>query len=112
MTHSAVSQQMALLERQLGVPLVIRGPRGVELTDAGFVTEDYLSAQGLVAAGIGVSTVPRLALMPLWPDVAALPIGGTKPYRRIAAVRRKDAGHSPAALHLLDVLRDVSAELS
>ena len=37
MTHSAVSQQMALLERQLGLSLMIRGPRGVELTDAGRV---------------------------------------------------------------------------
>jgi DNA-binding transcriptional LysR family regulator len=65
-----------------------------------------------VAAGIGVSAVPRLALVALRPDVAALPIGGTKPYRRIAAVRLAAAKHSPAALHLLDVLRDVSAELS
>lgn len=75
----------------------------------GFVTEDYLSAQGLVAAGIGVTTVPRLALVALRPDVAAVPVGGTKPYRRIAAVRRKDAEHSPAALQLLEVVQDVAA---
>jgi DNA-binding transcriptional LysR family regulator len=35
MTHSAVSQQMALLERQLGVALMTRKARGVELTEAG-----------------------------------------------------------------------------
>jgi DNA-binding transcriptional LysR family regulator len=35
MTHSAVSQQMATLERQLGLPLMIRRPRGIELTAAG-----------------------------------------------------------------------------
>ncbi|MCE7002065.1 LysR family transcriptional regulator [Kibdelosporangium philippinense] len=74
----------------------------------GFVTEDYLSAQGLVAAGIGVTAVPRLALVALRPDVAAVPIGGIKPYRRIAAVRRKDVEHSAAALQLLEVLRDVA----
>ncbi|MEV4314188.1 LysR family transcriptional regulator [Actinocrispum sp. NPDC049592] len=77
----------------------------------GFVTEDYLSAQGLVAAGIGVSAVPRLALVALRPDVAAIAVGGARPHRRIAVVRRKDAEHSPAALRLLDVLRDVAGEL-
>jgi DNA-binding transcriptional LysR family regulator len=34
-TPSAVSQQIALLEREAGVQLVDRGPRGAQLTDAG-----------------------------------------------------------------------------
>ena len=34
---SAVSQQIALLERETGIRLVSRGPRGAELTDAGQV---------------------------------------------------------------------------
>jgi DNA-binding transcriptional LysR family regulator len=34
-TPSAVSQQIALLEREAGVQLVDRGPRGANLTDAG-----------------------------------------------------------------------------
>jgi DNA-binding transcriptional LysR family regulator len=34
---SAVSQQIALLEREAGVRLVSRGPRGAELTDAGLL---------------------------------------------------------------------------
>jgi DNA-binding transcriptional LysR family regulator len=34
-TPSAISQQIALLERETGVRLVTRGPRGAELTDAG-----------------------------------------------------------------------------
>jgi DNA-binding transcriptional LysR family regulator len=36
-TPSAVSQQIALLEREAGVRLVERGPRGARLTDAGRV---------------------------------------------------------------------------
>jgi len=34
-THSAVSQQIASLERDLGFVLVVRGPRGARLTEAG-----------------------------------------------------------------------------
>ncbi len=36
-TRSVVSQQMALLERQSGVPLMIRRPRGIESTESGKV---------------------------------------------------------------------------
>jgi DNA-binding transcriptional LysR family regulator len=36
-TPSAVSQQIAVLEREAGVRLVKRGPRGAELTDAGLL---------------------------------------------------------------------------
>jgi molybdate transport repressor ModE-like protein len=34
-TQSAVSQQVAALEREAGTTLLERGPRGVRLTDAG-----------------------------------------------------------------------------
>src|ERR1043165_3577844 len=34
-TQSAVSQQIAALEREAGATLVERGPRGIRLTDAG-----------------------------------------------------------------------------
>ena len=36
-TPSAISQQIALLEREAGMRLVRRGPRGAELTDAGML---------------------------------------------------------------------------
>ena len=36
-TPSAISQQIALLEREAGLRLVDRGPRGAELTDAGLL---------------------------------------------------------------------------
>ena len=40
MTHSAVSQQMAILEREVGLPLIERTARGIELTDAGRILAD------------------------------------------------------------------------
>ena len=75
----------------------------------GFVTEDYQSAQGLVAAGIGISAVPRLSLIGRHPDVVAVPIDSPAPHRRIAAVRLRDADHPQAARQMLEVLRDGTA---
>jgi DNA-binding transcriptional LysR family regulator len=74
----------------------------------GFATEDYLSVQGLVAAGIGIGAAPQLALIAQRPDVVAVPIAGATPRRRIAAVRLLDARHPPAATRMLEVLRSVT----
>jgi DNA-binding transcriptional LysR family regulator len=43
-TPSAVSQQLAMLEREAGVPLLERAGRGVRLTDAGLVLVDHADA--------------------------------------------------------------------
>jgi DNA-binding transcriptional LysR family regulator len=43
-TPSAVSQQLALLEREAGVPLLERAGRGVRLTDAALVLVDHATA--------------------------------------------------------------------
>lgn len=75
----------------------------------GFVTEDYQSAQGLVAAGIGISAVPRLSLVARHPDVVAVPFAPPAPCRRIAAVRLRGSGHPQAAQQMLEVLRDATA---
>src|SRR5690625_2173795 len=64
-TPSAVSQQLATLERETGEPLLDRSPRGAELTDAGRLlvaqseeilalveaTESVLAEQSDVALG-------------------------------------------------------------
>ncbi|MFL5878377.1 MAG: LysR family transcriptional regulator, partial [Solirubrobacteraceae bacterium] len=53
-TQSAVSQQIAALEREAGTTLVERGPRGIRLTDGGraLVThaEDILCRLGAAEA--------------------------------------------------------------
>src|ERR671930_2741424 len=43
-TPSAVSQQLAMLERETGVRLLERAGRGVRLTDAALVLVDHASA--------------------------------------------------------------------
>jgi molybdate transport repressor ModE-like protein len=43
-TQSAVSQQVAALEREAGTRLVERGPRGVRLTDAGRALSSHADA--------------------------------------------------------------------
>jgi DNA-binding transcriptional LysR family regulator len=43
-TPSAVSQQLSMLEREAGVPLLERAGRGVRLTDAGLVLVDHAEA--------------------------------------------------------------------
>src|SRR5678816_3998702 len=43
-TPSAVSQQLAVLEREAGVPLLERAGRGVRLTDAGLVLVGHAGA--------------------------------------------------------------------
>jgi DNA-binding transcriptional LysR family regulator len=72
----------------------------------GFVTEDYQAAQGLVAAGIGISAVPRMSLLSSRPDVVAVPMTRPAPRRRFAALRSHRPGHPAAAERILDVLRD------
>jgi len=53
-TQSAVSQQIAALERESGTTLVDRGPRGIRLTDAGRAlvqhAEDILCRLGAAEA--------------------------------------------------------------
>lgn len=82
---------------------------GFEPTIA-FVTDDYPSAQGLVAARIGISTAPRLSLVAQRPDVVAVPIAAPAPHRRIGAVRLRDANHPPAAHQMLEVLRESTVD--
>src|SRR5215211_7410783 len=43
-TPSAVSQQLAMLERETGVPLLERAGRGVRLTDAALVLVEHAEA--------------------------------------------------------------------
>src|SRR4051794_19834820 len=86
-TPSAVSQQLAMLEREAGVPLLERAGRGVRLTDPALVLVDHASglleraaraeadlaaAAGTVAGRARVATFQSAALRIALPAIVAL----------------------------------------
>jgi DNA-binding transcriptional LysR family regulator len=72
-----------------------------------FQSDDYLAIQGFVAAGVGVSLIPDLALLAVRDDVAIRALKTQPPVRRIGAATLRDAYRSPAVDAMLAVLRDV-----
>jgi molybdate transport repressor ModE-like protein len=76
-----------------------------------FPTDDYNATQGMVAAGAGVTLLPRLALVVPREDLAVRPLAGRGPSREVAAaVRRGDQG--PATLAMLAEIREAGRRLN
>lgn len=82
---------------------------GFDLSVA-FEADETMAAQALVAAGVGVTIFPRLALNPLHPGVVARSLGPSAPVRRIWAARPADGYRSPASEAMLQILQDVAQE--
>jgi DNA-binding transcriptional LysR family regulator len=74
-----------------------------------FHSDDYLAIQGFVAAGMGVSLVPDLALLTVRDDVAIRSLGPRPPVRRIQAATMSDGYRSPAVEAMLQILADVGS---
>jgi DNA-binding transcriptional LysR family regulator len=69
-----------------------------------FTTDDYVAVQALVAADLGVSTLPELCLRAArHPGVRGVPLPGTR--RFVYAVRYGDPPDPPAVTELMDALR-------
>jgi DNA-binding transcriptional LysR family regulator len=69
-----------------------------------FTTDDYVAVQALVAAELGISTLPALCLRAArHPGVKTVPLPGTRRY--VFAVRYGDPPDPPAVQLLMDVLR-------
>jgi DNA-binding transcriptional LysR family regulator len=69
-----------------------------------FTTDDYVAVQALVAADLGVSTLPALCLRAArHPGVKTAPLAGAR--RHVFAVRYGDPPDPPAVSMLMDALR-------
>jgi DNA-binding transcriptional LysR family regulator len=69
-----------------------------------FTTDDYVAVQALVAADLGVSTLPALCLRAArHPGIRTVPLPGSRRY--VFAVRYGDPPDPPAVSLLMEVLR-------
>jgi DNA-binding transcriptional LysR family regulator len=69
-----------------------------------FESDDYETVQGLVAAGVGVALIPRLALTRLHPDIVVRSLQPASPVRNVVAATPEAAAMAPAAQAMLETL--------
>jgi DNA-binding transcriptional LysR family regulator len=74
-----------------------------------FETDDYHVAQALVAAGVGITFLPRLAALAAHPGIVYRPVV-PPPSRRIFAVYRAGGMRSPTTRAMVELLLEVCAE--
>ena len=67
LTQSAVSQQVAALERQVGTRLLVRGPGGLRLTPPGERLQAHAEAIADRLALAASQVAEDVATEPLWP---------------------------------------------
>ncbi|HEY8981255.1 MAG TPA: LysR substrate-binding domain-containing protein [Streptomyces sp.] len=68
-------------------------------------SEDYVTAQGFVAAGLGIALIPRLGLVDARTDIVVRPLAGRRAARRISMGVREGAGTTPALRTFVQALR-------
>ncbi|QIJ66491.1 LysR family transcriptional regulator [Streptomyces sp. JB150] len=71
-------------------------------------SEDYLTAQGFVAAGLGVTLIPRLGLGTPHPDVTVRRLKPPTPARTILAALRPAAPAQPPLTAFIESLREAA----
>src|SRR3954471_18929534 len=75
-----------------------------------FESDDYLTVQGLVAAGVGVALIPELALSQTVSYDTAVTELDPAPVRHVVAATRGATVALPAAAAMLDLLRDAARQ--
>jgi DNA-binding transcriptional LysR family regulator len=79
--------------------------------DIAYATDDYVTVQSLVAAGLGVTVLPSLALRAhRHPGIRAISLGGDAT-RQVAVVVLPGPRRPPAVTAMIEALRLASAEL-
>ena len=74
------------------------------------MSDDYNVVQGLIAAGVGVSLLPALALTNVREDIVVRSLGPRAPLRRIMAATLDARYRSPATEAMLGILGEVAAD--
>ncbi|MGB0097391.1 MAG: LysR substrate-binding domain-containing protein [Solirubrobacteraceae bacterium] len=72
-----------------------------------FESDDYETVQGLVAAGVGVALIPRLALTHVHSGIVVRSLAPSSPVRTVVAATMSGPGVVPAATTMIRVLDDV-----
>jgi DNA-binding transcriptional LysR family regulator len=75
-----------------------------------FESDDYLTVQGLVAAGVGVALIPELALSQTLSYDTAITELHPAPVRHVVATTRGAGVSLPAAAAMLDLLQDTARQ--
>ncbi len=75
-----------------------------------FESDDYQTIQGLVAAGVGVALIPRMALSAVREDVAIRSLSPAPPVRSVIAAAPAGARLVPAANAMLGILQEQARE--
>ena len=78
----------------------------------GFETDDYHVMQGFIAAGLGTTLLPDLALPTLRDGLVVRPTVPTAPQRRVWATVRSEGSRSPSTQAMLEILTEVGATLT
>jgi DNA-binding transcriptional LysR family regulator len=73
-----------------------------------FESDDYETIQGLVAAGVGVALIPRLALTNVHPGIVIRSLAPRNPVRQVIAATPSGAAVAPAADSMLAILSDLA----
>src|SRR3954454_2865309 len=77
-----------------------------------FNSDDYFAIQGFVAAGVGASFIPDLALITVRDDIVVRSLGPRPPVRIIWAAALKDSYASPSRQAMIHILAEVGAEFA
>ena len=74
-----------------------------------FESDDYQTVQGLVAAGVGVALIPKLALAGARDDIAIRALSPASPVRNVVAATPEGTRLTAAAAAMRKILIDVAA---
>jgi molybdate transport repressor ModE-like protein len=80
--------------------------------DVAYESNDYTVMQALVAAGMGVTLIPDLALMLPSPEIALVEVVPDPPVRQVWAATLDAGARSPAASAMVDRLAAAGSELA